>query len=169
MRLTALAALLLAATVVPQSVDQLTDRATLVVRATVLSSKAEHAPGPAGIYTFTRLQVAEALKGSAPAQLTLKQAGGTVGEKSVELPGDARLALGEQVLLFLVCRPAQPDCGLVGLAQGKYHLEAGADGKLVATREFKDTAFVGGAAPSAGPEPFAALAERVRARAQVVK
>jgi hypothetical protein len=162
MRAIALLTLVLSATVVPQSVEQLTDRADVVVRATVLEQHAERAPGPAGIYTFTRLSLNERLKGSAPDEIVLRQPGGTLGAQTVELTGDAHLKAGEQVLLFLGCRPAVNYCTLIGLAQGKYHLEADVSGALQASRDFKGTAFVKGEPPSPGPEVYSSLAERIR-------
>jgi hypothetical protein len=160
MRMLLLSALL-GATVVPQTLDQLTDRADVVVRATVLAQRAERGDGPGGIYTYTRLQVAEALKGAPAGEVVVRQVGGTVGDSTLDLPGDARLAVGEQALLFLRCRPERPFCTVVGLAQGKYHLDP--DGR--ATRDFAQTAFVQGAPLSGAPAPYAELAQRVRARA----
>jgi hypothetical protein len=158
-------ALVLSATVVPQSLEQLTDRATHVVRATVVAQQSMKAPGPAGIYTFTELRVTEALKGSAPETMRVRQAGGTVGREAVQLAGDAVLAPGEDVLLFLSCKPEQTACSIVSLAQGKYHLGAAADGSMQASRDFAQTEFVHGDPPSAGPEAYAALAQRIRSRA----
>lgn len=53
---------------------------------------------------------------------------------------------------------------VVGLAQGKFHLQVGADGSVVASRDFHDVAFVRGTAPGAGPDAYAALARRIRAQ-----
>jgi hypothetical protein len=159
------AALAVAATVVPQSLEQLTDRATVVVRATVASQESSRAPGPAGIYTFSELRVVEALKGSPPEVVRVRQAGGTVGRETVQLSGDAVLAPGEEVLVFLACRAEQASCAVVGLAQGKFHLQPAADGSVQASRDFAQTEFVHGEPPSAGPEGYAALAQRIRARA----
>ena len=158
-------ALVLAATVVPQSLEQLTDRATHVVRARVGAQSSAHAPGPAGIYTFTELQVVEALKGTPPQVVRVRQAGGTVGREAVTLEGDAVLTPGEDVLVFLSCRPEQTACSVVGLAQGKFHLEGVKGGAVQASRDFAKTEFVRGAPPSAAPEAYAELAQRIRARA----
>ncbi len=159
-----LAALAVEATVVPQSLEQLTDRANVVVRATVATQQSARAPGPAGIYTFTALRVVETLKGSAPEVVRVRQAGGTVGRETVQLSGDAARAPGEEVLVFLACRPEQTTCAVVGLAQGKFHLQAASDGSVQASRDFAQTEFVHGDPPSAGPEAYAVLAQRIRAR-----
>ena len=157
--------LLLSASVVPQSVEQLTDRSTHVVRAQVATVQSAREPGPAGIYTRSTLSVSEWLKGKPLPSVSLRQAGGKIGAESVELPGDAALQPGEEVLAFLRCDPGADHCSLVGLAQGKYHLERDEKGAVQARRDFRQTAFVNGAPLSPGPEPYAALAARVRARA----
>ncbi|MBS2029640.1 MAG: hypothetical protein JST54_17185 [Deltaproteobacteria bacterium] len=159
-----LAGLLLTASVVPQTVEQLTDRATHVVHAKVTRVVSAREPGPSGIYTRSTLNVSEWLKGPALKSVSLRQSGGTIGSESVELPGDAIFHEGEEVLAFLRCDAGADHCSLVGLAQGKYQLTRDANGKLQATRDFHETAFVKGAPLSGGPEPFDALAARVRAR-----
>src|SRR5207248_380315 len=64
--------LALCASVIPQSVEQLTDKSTHVVRATVTQKVSAREAGPAGIYTRSTLQLSEALKGRAPAALILR-------------------------------------------------------------------------------------------------
>lgn len=165
MVLRAVVALAVAATVIPQTVEQLADRSTHVVRAVVQSRKSAREPGPAGIYTRTSLKVEDVLKGQLGKTVVLRQAGGTVGTEQVELPGDGVLGEGERVLAFLNCAPGKDYCTLVGLAQGKYHLDSDGHGGFTATRDFRNTAFVNGPAPAAGPEPYAELARRIRAHA----
>lgn len=160
MVLCSLLAAALAATAVPQSIEQLTDRSTDVVEARVLSQHAAREEGPAGIYTRSALQVLQTLKGVARKELTVRQAGGTVGNAQVELPGDAALHPGERVLVFLHCPSGQDHCTVVGLAQGVFHLQGDQ-----AARDLGSTAFVGGAPVAAGPEPSLPLLARVRARA----
>ena len=159
----ALVGLILSASVVPQTLEQLTDRSTHVVHATVTHIASAREPGPAGIYTRSTLNVSEWLKGAPLKNVSLRQPGGTIGVESVELPGDAILHEGEEVLAFLRCDVGADHCSLVGLAQGKYHLARDAKGTLQATRDFRQTAFVQGAPLSQGPESYAALAARVRA------
>jgi hypothetical protein len=161
MLLRSLLAATFAATVVPQSVEQLTDKSTHVVEARVLAQQSAREEGPAGIYTRSTLQPLEALKGVVGERLLVRQAGGTVGNAQVELPGDARLQVGERVLIFLHCATERSYCTVVGLAQGVYHLDRGQ-----AVRDFTATSFVGGAPLSAAPEPSAPLAARIRARAR---
>ena len=160
----ALLVVALSATVVPQTLEALTDRSTHVVRARVQRQSSAREAGPAGIYTRSVLQVEEALKGAAASTLVVRQAGGTVGAEQVELPGDAVLREGEEVLVFLSCAPDKDACALIGLAQGKFHLAADGKGALQASRDFAQTSFMGEAL-SPGPEPYAALAARIRARA----
>ena len=160
-----LLALAASATVMPQTVEQLADRSTHVVRAVVVSRASAREPGPAGIYTRTTLHIEESLKGRAPKTVVVRQAGGTIGAESVELPGDAAFVEGERVLAFLNCAPGRDFCALVGLAQGKFHLVADAKGGFSATREFPHTTFAASPEPSRGPDAYAALARRIRQRA----
>jgi len=163
----ALLAWALAATLIPQSIEQLTDKSTHVVRAKVVAQRSAREKGPAGIYTRTTLQVLETLKGPAEPELVVRQAGGTIGTESVELIGDAKLHEGEQVLAFLDCRWGD-HCTVVGLAQGKFHLEADAQGHLAALRDFSKTEFVGKPLSGAA-QPYAPIAAQVRARARVAR
>ena len=159
----ALLTLALAATVIPQTPEQLTDRSTTVVRARVVSQRAAREPGPAGIYTRTTLRVEAALKGKAPATLVVRQAGGRLGSERVRLLGDAALKEGEEVLVFLTCRPGADHCALVGLAQGAFELIPDGAGGRLARRDFRDTTFVKGAPLTGQAQPYAALAEKIRA------
>lgn len=154
--------LLQGATVVAVTPEGLADLSTDVVRGRIETQEVRAVEGTAGIATFSRLSVGERLKGKAPAKLVVRQVGGTLGRRSVELPGDARLAAGEEVLLFLRCDAGAPACTVVGLAQGKYRLEPMADGRLGASRDFSATTFVG-TPLTAGPEPWGALAARLKA------
>jgi hypothetical protein len=169
MWLHALLALAATATVMPQTLEQLADRSTHVVRAVVVSHSSAREPGPAGIYTRTTLRIEESLKGSAPKTLVVRQAGGKIGTESVELIGDASLAEGERVLAFVSCAPGRDFCALVGLAQGKFHLADDGHGGFTATRDFSKTSFAATPAPTRGPDSYAALARQIRKHVEGVK
>ncbi len=68
--------------------------------------------------THTQLQVRENVRGTGPSSVTLVQLGGTVGQQSMLIPGDAAFAVGERALVFLSC-PSPDRCYLVALGEGK--------------------------------------------------
>jgi hypothetical protein len=90
----------LATVVSTEAIEQLTQKAPLIVRGTVKSTSSLWA-NPRTIVTRTQLQVDEVLKGSAPASITLQQPGGTVDGITAQVSGTAQFAVQESVVLFL--------------------------------------------------------------------
>lgn len=120
-----LAAGVASATVIADpSIEHLAALATAVVRGEVLGSEVVEARG--SLETLTRVRVAEGLKGALlpGAVVTVRQPGGALGNRRVAVEGAARLADGEQALLFL-----QPDGAgryvLTSLAAAKFSLAGG--------------------------------------------
>ena len=62
----------------------------------------------------------EVLYGAAPAELELHQIGGTIGEQTVHIPGDAVFKRGELCVLFL--RQHEGRWYLAAMEQSKYRL-----------------------------------------------
>ncbi len=73
------------------------------------------------IFTHTTVRVSEVLYGSAPGEVTIVQSGGTVAERTLYIPGDARLEGGERCVLFL--RETDGAWFLTALEQSKYTIE----------------------------------------------
>lgn len=74
---------------------------TAVVVATVGTStnaKSEQYNAP---ITLTKIKVDEVLYGTAPKELTIEQMGGTLGDQTMYVPGDARFEANTRVVLFL--------------------------------------------------------------------
>ncbi|WCJ58510.1 hypothetical protein NXS98_12360 [Fontisphaera persica] len=111
----------------PLSIEELAAQAQLVVQGTVLSRACQQ--DEAGrIYTRVELQVKEVWKGQlAETRLTLVHGGGVVGEKRTVVTGQAELAVGEEVVVFLVFN-ARGEAVLVGLRQGAFHVQTPAAG-----------------------------------------
>jgi cell division septation protein DedD len=109
------------ADMLPSSLEDQTDRAGLIVVATVASVRSYNVPG--SIKTDVTLNVERSLKGSAPASITLTLSGGTVGSLRVMAGGVPNFVVKERVLLFL---RSSSDFRLVQLWQSKFSL-AGAD------------------------------------------
>jgi hypothetical protein len=122
-----LAALLLSAgralgtQLTPWSVEQLAEKAQLVLHGVVLSKSVQR--DPAGrIFTRIELQITEAWKGKVDGdRFVLVQGGGTLGEETAIVSDQEPYNVGEEVVVFLVLNPRREGVTL-GLAQGKFHV-----------------------------------------------
>jgi hypothetical protein len=101
-------------------VPALADSATAIVSGTVTTLSS--ASDGVAIYTYVTLQVAEVLKGSLlPGEsIVLKQMGGVANGVGLHIDGQARFAVGEDVVVFLAVRPRDRTLYTVGLAQGAW-------------------------------------------------
>jgi hypothetical protein len=113
------------ASVGPRWTDrELTDFADVVVTGRVLEIASAWDATTGHIYTYVTIAVQEVLKGDiAPSRLVIKQIGGTVGDVSLEVPGQARFAAGEDIVAFLEVRPRDGTLYTSGLWQGKWRIE----------------------------------------------
>ncbi len=100
---------------------QLVQRSDIIVRATVVSVESSWSDDKTVILTTTRLRVSGTLKGRESGELVLRQLGGQVGDDAIVVPGDARLAVGEEVVLFLK-DGKEGVVGLTAMAQAAYHV-----------------------------------------------
>ncbi|PYM13626.1 MAG: hypothetical protein DME18_08580 [Verrucomicrobia bacterium] len=105
----------------PLSIEQLTQKATLVVSGRVLSKSCLR--DLAGrIYTRVELQIVEIWKGSLSTNLfPVVQGGGILGDEKATVSGQVEYSVGEEVVVFLVLNPRGEGVTL-GLAQGKFHV-----------------------------------------------
>ncbi len=111
----------LAVQVVPLSIEELTTRSALIVRATV-ASKSCLRDDRGRIYTEIELQVSEVWKGAhAGSKLTVVQSGGTLGDQRVVVSGEVNYVPGEAVVAFLVLNP-KGQAVTLALMQGKFEL-----------------------------------------------
>ncbi|HVG07134.1 MAG TPA: hypothetical protein VNM67_05470 [Thermoanaerobaculia bacterium] len=91
-----------ATTLVTLDLEQLADRAELVFTGTAVSSEVALTPEDQFPFTFVTFRVESTLKGRAEGkELTLRFAGGPVGEDWVEVVGMPEFAIGEEYLLFV--------------------------------------------------------------------
>ncbi len=111
-----------ATVVVPLSLAEQVDRSDLIVRATVGARHSAYVPERGAILTWTTLQVTEVLKGQSPRTLTLRQMGGSADGMVQRVPGDAELATGQDVVLFL--HREGDTVFLLALAQSCYVVDA---------------------------------------------
>lgn len=129
----AMGTLLSATTVIPMSVEELTSAATHIVRGHVLESWSAWDTSHKLIYTYTRFQTDESLKGTTDPVVLVKQLGGTVAEGTLHVAGVHPWSNGESAVLFL--RPSQDQDGsfaVVGLMQGDFRVRRSASGEMIA-------------------------------------
>lgn len=149
-----------------QSIEDLTRKSDLVVRATVASQEARWEPGGRLIYTFVHVRVREALKGAAAAEIILQRAGGTVGDITQKVHGAPEFAEGEDCILFLSRLPAAGPMYVVeGMAQGKLAVRGGVGGAPIAVQDTRGAGFLesGRIVPGAPAAlPLSEVVRRVR-------
>ena len=141
-RITATIAILLvtsfgfSTTVVPMSVERLTQASTHVVVGHAVRSWSEWDPQHTQIFTYTRFHVLTALKGTTPGEIIVKQMGGRAGGYEQKVAGVRHLASGEQAVLFV--HPSQAADGtlvITGLMQGNFRIVASQKGEVMATND----------------------------------
>jgi hypothetical protein len=109
----------------PLGIDELTRKADLIIRGTVLE-KTSLRDDTGRIYTRVNVRVSEVWKGTlptnaAPDSLTVVQSGGTMGNVREEVSGDVQYDIGEEFVAFLVFNQ-RGEPVTIGLAQGKFHI-----------------------------------------------
>jgi len=100
------------------TLEQLGREAESVVLGRVTRSESFWNESREKIYTHHHIRVERTFKGPAGDLVTVRQMGGTVGDTTLTIAGDARLAPDERVLLVL--RNHDGFSTLVGMAQGKW-------------------------------------------------
>lgn len=138
-----------AATVKVLSPGNLADRSTVVFIGTVAEQKSRFVAGPNHVVTETVFAVEQVIKGPDKrlARFALTQLGGTASDgtapRTTAVPGYARFAEGERVMLFL--EPTTTGRLVpTGLAQGKYTLSVDPkSGVTLAVRDLEGLHLVG--------------------------
>ncbi|MPZ78109.1 MAG: matrixin family metalloprotease [Deltaproteobacteria bacterium] len=110
----------MATIVVPTADHHLVRQAAAIVQGQVTRIESHWDAGKKQIYTHITVQVEEVLKGElAQTELTIKQAGGTVGGLHSWVHGSPEFVVGERVLLFLTAN-SDGTPRVLGLYQGKF-------------------------------------------------
>ncbi len=118
-------------TVVPMSVERLTQASTNVVEARAVEAWSQWDSNRNLIHTYTRFQVMRSLKGSAPTEIVVKQLGGTAGGYTQVVAGVRGWTRGEDAVLFL--HPSEANDGtfvVSGLMQGDFRAFHAATGEV---------------------------------------
>lgn len=123
-----------ATTVIPMSVEELTQAASHIVEAQAVSSRSAWNQQHTLIYTFTTFQVTRALKGAAAKTITIKQLGGSAEGYTQKVAGVHHAQAGEAALLFLRASAAGDGTyAIVGLVQGNFRMFRAGDGRIMVT------------------------------------
>lgn len=130
-QLALLAASLSGATLEKLSFDEMVNRSTAIVRATVgPGSGRQHG---ALVYTHHRLTVLESWKGNPATSLEVVVPGGQVGRLQHSVAGAPVLTPGSELVLFL-WTSRSGITHVIGLSQGVFQLERSADGTQILNR-----------------------------------
>jgi hypothetical protein len=147
-------------TVLRFSVEELADRADVIVHATCTDVRGRETAD--GVVTDVELKVVEGLKGAtAGAPFTFTTYGGATETRGTFIAGSPQFQVGEELLLFLD-RPNRVGYRMaIGMSQGKYTIREDA-GRKVASRNLAGLVFVDprtGEVEDAGPEQGVDLGE----------
>ncbi len=131
---TALSETAQASTILKQAVEELARKSAVIARGRVVRAQSRWSGDGMRIITDVELAVSETLKGSPGARVRVTQPGGRVGDIAQTVSGLAAFSEGEEVLVFL----GDPRGGrylVEGAVQGKYRIDRGSDGGLLAIPE----------------------------------
>ncbi|MEY2412015.1 MAG: hypothetical protein QOD84_621 [Acidobacteriaceae bacterium] len=118
-----------ATTVIPLSLEQLTEVSTHVVEGKAVESWSQWNASHSFILTYTRFQVQRTLKGRAPSTIVVHQLGGKLDGVTQKVAGLRLWGTNEQAVLFL--RPGQTNDGsfvVTGLMQGNFRMTKSQNG-----------------------------------------
>jgi MYXO-CTERM domain-containing protein len=110
---------------------ELAEHAALVVRGRVVATSTTPA-----LETDSTVAVDECLAGPCPAELVVRRHGGTYGDVTLAVDGEAALAAGDEVVLY-VRIDARRQARVLGGIQGAWTLTRGVDGVTRAARDLR--------------------------------
>jgi hypothetical protein len=120
---------------IPMPIERLAQSSLAVVSGSVIGMRAVQSES-GGIFTLVDIDVREVLAGRLPFErITLKELGGSVGDRQEVYFGIPSFQVGEKVVLFLDVH-ADGSLRTNHFALGKYTVESDASGALVARRRF---------------------------------
>ena len=125
------------------SPGELVELSDVVVRADVVERQSFVDRDQGRTVTHTTLAIRETYLGGVDQRITIEQWGGSVGETTTAVPGDAEFEAGEEVVVFLRRDRSRPDVlFLTALAQSKYTVDRSGSTPVVA-RDFSNLVVVG--------------------------
>ena len=132
----------LATAVIAETMEEMTQHSSMVVRGTVRQVQVQLNNDTGRIYTYADIQVTEGLKGSRGGSVLVKTPGGEILGRGQGVAGAGTFVTGQDTVLFL--EPAVDEQGvwiLRALAAGKIDLEKSSKGELRAVRHLEGIAF----------------------------
>ncbi|MEZ4473757.1 MAG: hypothetical protein R3F60_23795 [bacterium] len=105
------------------SLDDMSRKADVIVHGTVVEQATAWNDTRSRIYTVTTVEVKERLKGKGETRIRIRQLGGTVDGITQSIVGNARLSVGEEVVVFLTQDAEKGLHYVIGMAQGKYTVD----------------------------------------------
>lgn len=130
-----------AVSVLPLSLDQITDGAAVAFEGTCLGNSTEREQASGLIVTYTTFAVKDVLKGAVSGTHVIKQIGGELpaGGLSYRVTGVPRFVVGQDYVVLLAGVSPAGFSSPVGLAQGKFNVHEDAGGRKVSNgRDFRD-------------------------------
>ncbi len=111
--------------VISLDLDEMTDRADVIVHGTVVAVTSERMPQARGrIHTKVTVEPTEVLRSDRQqVRYVISVPGGTVGRLGQLVPGAPTFAVGEEVVVLLSRHEATQRLVVVGLSQGRYRVE----------------------------------------------
>lgn len=130
----------LSTTVLRFTLDDLVERADVVVHGTCADVRGRETPD--GVVTDVTIRVIKTYKGAPAETLSFTTYGGTTRSRGTFIAGSPQFEKGEELVLFLD-RPNRVGYRMaIGMAQGKYTVSEDASGRKVATRNLVGLRFV---------------------------
>ncbi|HWC16201.1 MAG TPA: hypothetical protein VG498_04275 [Terriglobales bacterium] len=129
-----------ATTIIPMSVERLTDISSDVVVAHATRSWSEWNNQHTMLVTYTQFTVDSRLKGAASATITVKQPGGSAEGYTQRVAGVRPWSAGESAVLFL--KPSTSHDGTLvisGLMQGDFRVRRSSSGSVIADNGVEGT------------------------------
>lgn len=104
------------------TLEELVQRADLIVIGRCEEKRSDWGVGGEKIYTYVKLAPEQCLKGNpCPSVVEIRQLGGSVGDIALSVPGTPRFHKNERVILFL-SRSTAFFYQVIGLSQGKFSI-----------------------------------------------
>ncbi len=119
---TATVSVMRASTLVPMSLDQLTQASSDIVQGQIARQMCRWNESHTQILTLTSIAVEQVYKGNPPATVVIEQLGGAVGNMTVFVPGEMTFQPQGEYVLFLEPVPSGSRYRLVGMTQGAYRI-----------------------------------------------
>lgn len=145
-----------ASTFVAMSQEDLVSKSTTVVEGEVLEAHSFWNDDSTSIYTDAQILVHDVILGFAPALVTVRVSGGTVGGVTLQAHGFPTFQKGERLVLFLEPRAGADEVfRVVGYQQGEYKIVPGPRGEdmVIPVATWSRARYVGTKATNTDLEP----------------